>query len=858
LFYFFFVMLSSKDSFLFFAFVGIVVVALAGELPIRSFRPPAIPFITQSPEVQNYIRDDVATGSEGVAWWDGSLKGMVGLVRVDGTIYRWLGIYNEDRDPSKHVVTFDETDVSPGSHDIANSPMSSMDDCNRFCSRYPTCRAFVLDEKLDICYLKDTVEPRTSVADHAVGIVVPDADKYPGKDVAPGSCDISNKVVSSDSECAELCAESADCKAYVLSAADKTCYLKSCADPVVASDDRTAYIPKELHPDPVVQPTAAKQVSVVVYPTRTVFEFEAGSVKFTVTTLSSLFADDFDLMARPTTTVYLEFVSLDGKLHDVSVYLEAESIHTVSNEDEDVEWDSMKSMTGVRMGSKKQDYFKIYGDHVGMDWGYLNLAAVADPDVSSVTASAGKAADLHKSFAAQGYLPGVQKGSSRARDGPIVAAVTATLNKVSSTKSGMRFIYGYDDVVSVYYFGDKLLPYWTQKFSSFDDVMKATVSDFNTVSKKSEQFDNDLLNKVAAKAGDKMATLIALAYRQTLAAIKPVWNDREKTSELYLREISTNSDLNTVDVVFPASPLFLYFNQDLLWKLLNPVLRYGNNETWIKYSSPYSPHQLGVYPVGNDTTEQQEQMPTENTGNMFLMLLAILQRNGGDTSFYYPRYFPLLKSWADTLLSRLPFIQNELCTDDFLGPIANNTNVAAKGIIALSAFSDLCKAATKDPSCDRYEQEAERLAKMWIKYGYVSDGVPHIALCFHNKDTWSTKYNLLWQKILNFTDRPFPNFRDLVDMEEKYYLSVVSNKYGFPVDSRTTAAKLDWISWAAALAYDDDTYNTIVDMFYNAMNDMETRCPMTDLYYTDSSSAAWTGSFVSRPVVGGLFAKMLV
>jgi len=845
-------------SFLLFTFAGIIIVALAGELPIRSFRPPAIPFITQSPEVQNFIRDSVATGSEGVAWWDGSLKGMVGLVRVDGTVYRWLGVYNEDREPSQHVVTFKNTDVSPGSHDIVNSNMNSLDDCNRFCSRYPTCSSFVLDEKLGICYLKDTVEPRVSSDKHSVGIVVPDADIYAGKDVAPGSCDISNQVVSSDVQCAELCAESADCKAYIMNPNEKRCYLKSCAEPFVAADDRTAYIPKELHPNPIVQPTAAKQVSVVVYPTRTIFEFEAGGVSFTVTSVSSLFTDDYDLLSRPTTTVYLEFASLDGKDHEVSTYLEAEAIHTVSNEDEDVEWDSMKNMVGVRMGNKNQDYFKIYGDHVGMDWGYLNLAVVPDQGVSAVTASAGKAGDLHKSFTDQGSLPGVQKGSSRARDGPIVAAVSASLTKVpASGKVGMRFIYGYDDVVSVYYFGDKLLPYWTKKYSSFEDVMKATASDFSTVLKKSEQYDDDLLQKIAAKAGDKMATLSALAYRQTLAAVKMVWNDREKTSEVYLREISTNSDLNTVDVVFPASPLFLYMNHELLWKLLNPVLRYGNNETWIKYSSPYSPHQLGVYPVGNDTTAQQEQMPTENTGNMFLMLLAILQRNGGDASFYYPRYFPLLKSWADYLLSRLPFIQNELCTDDFLGPIANNTNLAAKGIIALSAFSELCKAATNDPSCDHYEEEAERLAKMWVKYGWVSDPIPHVALCFHKKDTWSTKYNMLWQKILKFDDKPFSNFREIVDNEEKYYLSI-AKEYGFPVDSRTGAAKLDWIAWAAALAYDDDTYNKIVDMFYNAMNDMDTRCPMTDYFYCDSSNAVWTGSFVSRPVVGGLFAKMLV
>lgn len=32
-----------------------------------------------------------------------------------------------------------------------------------------------------------------------------------------------------------------------------------------------------------------------------------------------------------------------------------------------------------------------------------------------------------------------------------------------------------------------------------------------------------------------------------------------------------------------------------------------------------------------------------------------------------------------------------LGTDDFTGPLANNTNLGAKGIVALEAFSHLCE-----------------------------------------------------------------------------------------------------------------------------------------------------------------------
>ena len=51
--------------------------------------------------------------------------------------------------------------------------------------------------------------------------------------------------------------------------------------------------------------------------------------------------------------------------------------------------------------------------------------------------------------------------------------------------------------------------------------------------------------------------------------------------------------------------MFLYTAPELLRLLLEPVLAYANNETYIKFGNPYSPHQLGTYPIGNDTTAKQ-------------------------------------------------------------------------------------------------------------------------------------------------------------------------------------------------------------------------------------------------------------
>jgi hypothetical protein len=70
-----------------------------------------------------------------------------------------------------------------------------------------------------------------------------------------------------------------------------------------------------------------------------------------------------------------------------------------------------------------------------------------------------------------------------------------------------------------------------------------------------------------------------------------------------------NGDMQTMDVVYPASPMMLYSNPELLSLLLVPVLTYANNETTTPFANPFSPHQLGTYPIADATTASQEASP---------------------------------------------------------------------------------------------------------------------------------------------------------------------------------------------------------------------------------------------------------
>ena len=244
----------------------------------------------------------------------------------------------------------------------------------------------------------------------------------------------------------------------------------------------------------------------------------------------------------------------------------------------------------------------------------------------------------------------------------------------------------------------------------------------------------------------------------------------------------------------------------------------------------------------------------ENTGNMFLMLAGILQRE--DDASWIKQFMPMLTTWADYLIASLPFPANQLCTDDFTGRLANNTNLAAKGIVALEAFSHICAASGGGASCGKYSDAAADFVATWTKEALEQDPAPHYKIAYNFPNSYSIKYNIVWQKLLNFSG-PFQWEQVVRKTEVPYYISH-ANAYGPPMDSRHTYVKLDWLAWAATMADDDASFHKMMDPIFAQANRTQCRVPLTDLFDTITATCAYgERAFVARPVVGGVFAKML-
>src|ERR1700721_3677726 len=123
------------------------------------------------------------------------------------------------------------------------------------------------------------------------------------------------------------------------------------------------------------------------------------------------------------------------------------------------------------------------------------------------------------------------------------------------------------------------------------ELLTVSEKEYAALEARGLKFDAALTADMLKAGGDEYAYLTTLVFRQTIAAHKLV-ADLDGAPMLFSKENDSNGCIDTVDVPYPSSPFFLFFNPELLQAQLEPLMRYASLPRW---RFPFAPHGLGRF-----------------------------------------------------------------------------------------------------------------------------------------------------------------------------------------------------------------------------------------------------------------------
>ena len=266
-------------------------------------------------------------------------------------------------------------------------------------------------------------------------------------------------------------------------------------------------------------------------------------------------------------------------------------------------------------------------------------------------------------------------------------------------------------------------PLWASWFASDIDVLTFHYHDFDHASELAFNYSSQLAKDAFASGAEDYVDIVALSARQAIAAT--VFSGTRDNAILFLKEISSDGNLQTIDVIYPAFPFFLYTNPRWLAYMLEPILEHTLSG---QYPNKYAMHDLGTHfpnatghPDGND-----EYMPVEACGNILIMGLALVN------SLKYDSSESAGSVWAS------------MGSDSF----DNDPSASAFGLSAASqdgsiyGLDDSWGGSTKGTKqAEKWVQRSYKLWKQWTEYLIDFTLEPH------------NQCNMILLLLLKFADR---------------------------------------------------------------------------------------------------------
>lgn len=517
----------------------------------------------------------------------------------------------------------------------------------------------------------------------------------------------------------------------------------------------------------------------------------------------------------PTSTVRQSLPAAYISVHvtgpsNIDIYIDLNGQWVSGDRGKDIVWDFAETLLGGDIPSlktwrvKRRDEQHLTEFQDRAEWGTLLFSAP-----SSVSYESGTSALLRQHFARKGPLRNKIDNKFRKimDEEPVFAfsysfPMNSTNSRAAQTQSIVFTVAHIQDPVVQYASArgmTMMKPLWMSYFLSVEKLLTFHYLDYRHAKSLAKSYSDQLAIDAYASGADDYVDIVALSARQVLGATS--FSGTPDDPILFLKEISSNGNFQTIDVIFPAFPFFLYTNPRWLAYILEPLIEHMLSG---QYPNKYAMHDLGAHfpnatghPDGRD-----EYMPVEECGNILIMGLALanslnysppnktsfmswrqtspvrlpdpslngifsldtgkaegvdyidshwrggpLSENAGRR--WVDRSYKLWKQWTQYLVDFSLEPANQLSTDDFAGWLALQTNLALKGIIGIKAMEGLAKLTDNKADAKMYQNISETYIAKWEEYG-VSRDKTHAKLAYDWWGSWTTTYNLYADSLLCF------------------------------------------------------------------------------------------------------------
>ncbi|MGI8414681.1 MAG: glutaminase domain-containing protein, partial [Nakamurella sp.] len=491
-----------------------------------------------------------------------------------------------------------------------------------------------------------------------------------------------------------------------------------------------------------------RQTSLTVTATKSTFVLQQGGIELTVQFFSPVEPGDLRRQGMPLSYISATARSIDGDAHQVSLYFDISGEWSYGDTNAEISWDETTIGTGpARVISLSQTPAtpKVLAEESDTaSWGTTVWSTVKR---AGLTYQIGEDQLVRTQATSDGVLTdNVDSNKPRAiSDHWPVFALNLDLGTIRTAGAPFVISIGHVREPAVSYLGTPLPPLWKSHFASWQEMVAFFHKDFTAAAARGDTLDTMIDRDARAKGGVQYAGILALSLRQAFGGSELV--SRNGKPWAFLKEISSDGNISTIDVTYPCMPAFLYADPAYLALILEPMLDYAENGGWPK---EFAEHDLGShYPVADGHNDgNEEDMPVEESANILIMCTAYLQRaDVKSAKAFATAHYPILKKWSDYLVANAldPDLQNQ--TDDFTGFIAHSVNLALKGILGIGAMSLVSTLLGKKVDAAYYLGVAKSYIGQWVTKATDVSG-EHLKLAYDQDGTWSLKYNGYPDKLL--------------------------------------------------------------------------------------------------------------